>query len=83
MFLIGDRGESEEEVKLLPSHIQNSSGSAVHARLLWALCVLWSASLVKVIRVLHSVFPGIPSIEGSDSQRRVAALGILEVSSTC
>lgn len=41
MFLIRDRGESEEEVKLLPSHIQNSSGSTVHACLPSAvLCIV-------------------------------------------
>lgn len=49
MFLIRDRGESVEEVKLLSSHIQNSSGGTVHIYTLLPSHVLWSASLVKVI----------------------------------
>lgn len=53
----------------------------MHIHLPSVLCGL--PLLVKVIRVLQSVFPGVRHIEGSDRQRRVAARGIRGVCSAC
>lgn len=78
MFLIRDRGESEEEVRLLPSHI-----SKFHLRLPSAvLCSVVCSSCQSNPRLAVSVFLEYQVLKAVTGSVELAAQGVCEVYGT-